>query len=193
MEEQGFVIRQEKEMLEVFTDFETRNRYSISTPQGEQVLYAYEESGAISRHFLGTRRPFNIHIVDGNRREVLRLERPFSFLFQRVTVRDSRGAEVGAIQRRFGILRRTLDIESPSGSPTARIQGIIWRPWTFPVYQAGREVACIRKRWSGMLKETMTDADTFSVSFSEELPESMQHLVLAAAFPIDFDFFEKRG
>ena len=38
------VVRQEVEHLEAFTGIETENRYSVLTPDGEQLLYAYEES-----------------------------------------------------------------------------------------------------------------------------------------------------
>ena len=44
-------VRQEIEHLEVFTGFETSNRYSVRTPSGEQLLYAFEESGLLGRSF----------------------------------------------------------------------------------------------------------------------------------------------
>ena len=37
-------VRQEVEHLEVFSGFETSNRYRITTPDGEPLLYAFEES-----------------------------------------------------------------------------------------------------------------------------------------------------
>ena len=54
---QELVVRQSREMIEVFTEFETANKYKILTPDGEEAMFAYEESGMISRQFLGTHRP----------------------------------------------------------------------------------------------------------------------------------------
>ena len=54
---QELIFRQSKEMLEMFTDFETANRYRILAPTGEEIMYAYEESGMISRQFMGSSSP----------------------------------------------------------------------------------------------------------------------------------------
>ena len=61
------VVRQTREMLEVFTGFETANRYRILTPEGQEVMYAYEDSGFLGRQFLGNNRPLNLHILDSRR------------------------------------------------------------------------------------------------------------------------------
>ena len=60
------VIRQQVEQLEIFTPFETANRYSIHTSDGAQLMYAYEESGNMSRQFAGSHRALSMHVVDGN-------------------------------------------------------------------------------------------------------------------------------
>ena len=64
---QSLTVRQEVEMLQVFTGFETRNRYRVLDPNGQDVLYAYEESGTLSRLFLQSHRPLTLHIIDGRR------------------------------------------------------------------------------------------------------------------------------
>src|SRR5690606_4696438 len=38
----SLVVMQQKELLEIFTDFETKNRYAIRLPEGHEVLYAAE-------------------------------------------------------------------------------------------------------------------------------------------------------
>ena len=58
------VIKQKKEMLEIVTGFEQKNRYEIRDAQGQLCYFAAEESGCCSRVCCGQNRGFNIHISD---------------------------------------------------------------------------------------------------------------------------------
>ena len=64
----ALVIRQQKELLEVFTDFETKNRYAIELPDGQTALDAAEAGGGawdfITRSFLKSKRPFTMQLRD---------------------------------------------------------------------------------------------------------------------------------
>ena len=57
-------VRQEVEALQAFVGLETKNRYRIIDPSGEQVCFAYEESGFFARQFLGNHRPLTLNVVD---------------------------------------------------------------------------------------------------------------------------------
>ncbi len=61
---QDLYVCQQVEQIEALFGFETANQYAVFTPDGDEVLYAFEESGAISRQFLGSHRPLDIHLVD---------------------------------------------------------------------------------------------------------------------------------
>ena len=78
-------VRQEIEHLEVFTGFETANRYSVRTPSGEQLLYAFEESSMLVRTLLKTHRPLDIHVVDRNNTNVITASRSFTGSFPTCT------------------------------------------------------------------------------------------------------------
>lgn len=56
-----------------------------------------------------------------------------------------------------------------------------------------QEVGKISKQWSGFLRETFTDADTFGINFPIDLDVRMKAVLLGATFLIDFNFFEKKG
>lgn len=60
-----------------FTGFETQNRYSITDVMGKPVFYVAEDSGICSRLCLGSVRPCEFSVYDLNRREILRMTRPF--------------------------------------------------------------------------------------------------------------------
>lgn len=188
---QELVVQQHVEPLEVFTGLESKNRYSVNTPQGETLLYAYEESGFFGRQFLRTHRPLTLHVMDGQRQPVLEASRAFFWFFSHLHVRDSTGRPLGSLRRRFGLLRRRFRLEGPAGQLVAEVRGSLLHPNTFTIHRQGSEVARITKRWSGALREAFSRADTFQIQFAgREGGQDFSLLVLATAFAIDLDFFE---
>ena len=184
-------VRQEVEHLEAFTGFETKNRYSVVSPDGKKLLHAAEESGFLGRMFLKSHRPLTIHVVDIQGQPVLEASRSFFWFFSHLHVRDGAGKPLGSLRRRFAILKRTFTLEDSSGQPVAEVKGPLLRPNTFMIYKQGTEVARVTKQWSGVLKEAFTDADTFQVRLDNRaMNQESSLLVLATAFAIDLDFFE---
>ena len=189
----NLTVRQEVEMLQVFTGFETRNRYRVLDPSGQDVLYAYEESGTLSRLFLNAHRPLTLHIIDGNGQPVLTAKREFFWFFSHLHFSSPEGREMGSMQRRFKWINRRFDLTDAEGS-LLHVDGPIFRPHTFWFRHSGGDLAKITKRWSGLSREAFSVADNFEVEFSDpSTPESMRWLILGAAFAIDLDFFEKKG
>ena len=71
-------VRQEIEHLEVFTGFETANRYSVRTPSGEQLLLCLRGiEHALVAPLLKKHRPLNIHVIDRNNANVITASRSF--------------------------------------------------------------------------------------------------------------------
>jgi uncharacterized protein YxjI len=191
------LIRQRKEMLEVFTSLETKNRYEISTPDGRTTLFAAEQgSGAgawLSRNFFNTARPFHIAIRDGQGRPILDVHRPWRWLFARIDVVSPDGKPIGAIQQRFAFFSRRFSVLDASGTEIAALHGPLLRPWTFRILVQDREVGLITKKFSGLLREAFTDADTFGVEFGPGMDPRLRTLSLAATFLIDFLYFEHKS
>ncbi len=187
------VVRQRVEHLEVFTGFETANRYTVSTPEGEQLLYAYEESGWLGRQFLKNHRPLTLHVIDNEGQTILSASRSFFWFLSHLHVHDSAGRPLGSLRRQLAFLKRRFVLEDPSGNPIAEVQGKLFRPNTFMVYADGGEVARVTKQWGGLMREAFSDADTFRVQLDRGRNQDFSLLVLATAFAIDLDFFESGG
>ena len=188
------IVKQEIEFLEVFMGFETANRYSVRTPDGAELLFAYEESGMLSRMFLRNHRPLTIHFVDNDGNEVFTAERSFFWMFSHLHVGDEEGKLIGSLQRTFKFFGRRIAILDDEGTRRSEIRGSLFRPHTFMVYSEGDEVARITKRWSGLGRELFSDADTFQVRMNpERVDQEFATIILAAAIAIDLDFFEKGG
>ena len=185
------VVKQRVEGLEAITGIETKNRYEVMRPDGQTVLFAYEESGGLGRVLLQRNRALTLHVAGLDGEEVLAASRAFFWFFPTMQVRDSSGRHIGTIRRKFGLLKRRILLEDPQGNVIAEVSGSVFRRYTFMVNQGGQEVGRITKQWSGMGREMFTDADTFAVELPAEGDDDLQHLVLATAFAVDLDFFEK--
>lgn len=185
------VVKQRVEGWEAITGIETKNRYEVMTPDGRTVLLAYEESGGWGRVLLQRNRALTLHIADLDGRELLSASRAFFWFFPTMHVTTADGRPVGAIRRKFGLLKRRILLENAQGHTIAEVTGSVFRRYTFMVNRRGQEVGRITKQWSGMGREMFTDADTFTVDLPAEDDDDLQSLVLATAFAVDLDFFEK--
>lgn len=190
----GLVVRQLKEWGEILSGFETKNRYTVSDVSGRNLYLAAEEAGSpIVRWFLKALRPFTIAILSEDGKEVLRVLRPFRFYFHRAEIVGSQGQPLGLIERRFSVLRRVYSVLDRSGTEIFQLFGPILHPWTFQIRKDGVEYGKITKKWSGLMKESFTDADSFGVIFPEEWEVESKALLLGAVFLIDFVHFENKG
>ena len=190
---ESLTVRQSVEMLQVFTGLETKNRYKILDPGGNEVLFAYEESGFIGRQFLGSHRPLTLHVVDGEGKQLLIGRRKFFWFFSHLELLSPDGTLVGRMQRKFKLIGRRFDLFDLDGY-VGSIDGPLLRPHTFWIRRDGVDLAKITKRWSGISREMFTAADNFHVEFTDfSLSESLRWLTLGVAFAIDLDFFENRG
>lgn len=193
----SLVIRQRKEMLEVFSSMETKNRYQVDLPDGRTILYVQEQGdGAMDflrRNFLNTARPFHLELSDERGQDVMHLHRPWRWLFSRLDVLDGTGRPIGSIQQRFAVFSKRFSVLDTSGAEIAELHGPMLRPWTFRVLVGGQEVGQITKQWSGLLREAFTDADTFGVQYGPGMSPQLRALALAATFLIDFLYFERKS
>lgn len=190
----GLRVAQRKELAELL-GFETRNKYEIQTAAGAPLGFAAEQQkgmlGFLLRQFLGHWRTFEILFFDAQRALMLTARHPFRWFFQRLEVFDASGHQLGALQRRFSVFSKRFDVEDARGNVLLTVKSPVWRPWTFTFTRDGRDVAVIRKRWSGVLKEAFTDADTFGVEFQPGPVSGVERrLVLAASIFVDLMFFE---
>ncbi len=188
------VVVQRRELAELL-GVETRNKYELHAADGALVGFAAEQSkgllAGLARMFVGHWRTFELHVFDDQRQLLLRAFHPFRFLFQRLEVSTADGRYLGAVQQRFGLFTKRFDVEDASGSPLLEMRSGLFSPWTFPFFREGQEVGRVEKRWSGLLREAFTDADTFRVAFGTASGDE-RALLLAAALFVDLQYFEQK-
>jgi uncharacterized protein YxjI len=190
----SLLVRQQKEMGEILTGFEQRNKYLVTDPAGGDLFVAVEEGGStLARLLLRNLRPFRIRILGQDSRPVLELQRPYRWFFHEIVVSDTHHRKLGRIQRRFAWARRIYSVFDATGRELYRLYGPILHPWTFEVRQGERVQGRIVKKWSGLAKEGFTDADNFGITFPQGVNAPTKALLLGAVFLIDFVHFEKSG
>jgi len=188
----GLMIRQKTDLAEALIGFEQKNKYAVMTEAGDTVCFAAEEGGNfVLRMLLKGYRPFTIAIVSESGERLLTLKRPFRFFFSRLDIMDAGGVRLGTIEREFALLRRIYKVMDASGTEVFKLFGPILRPWTFQVMRDGGEIGKITKKWSGLLKEAVTKADNFGVTFPPDLDVKQKAILLAGVFLIDFVHFER--
>ena len=175
--------------------FETRNKYQIVAEDGTPVAFAAEQQkgifGFLLRQYLGHWRTFDVHFFSRDRKTLLVGHHPFRWFFERIELNEH-GKRIGAIQKRFSILSKRFDVENERGRVILEVSSPIWRIWSFVFRRAGRDVASVKKRWSGLLSEAFTDRDNFLVEFGPEMTDSEKKLVMASAIFIDLLYFERK-
>ena len=188
----SLLISQKKEWGEILTGFDTKNKYVISDKSGETIYYAAEEGGSLlSRFFLKSLRPFTMVVLTDSDQVLLRVKRVFRFWFHEAKIVDSQDESLGVLKKRFSIFRRKYSVFDGNGEEIYQLFGPILKPWTFFIKNNGTEYGKITKKWSGLLKESFTEADNFGVVFPEEWDVKVKALFLGAVFLIDFVHFEK--
>lgn len=189
---QKYIVKQLVEMIEVFSNFETANKYSIKSLDGRELFYAYETPGVLFfRQILKTHRPIQLNIIDKNKKVKIILKRPFFFFFANYTVEYPDGKVFANIKQRFGILKKVFDIMD-SSNRFIRCVSKIPHVWTFNITQSTQKLGVISKKWSGLGKEALTDADNFNIEMNNVHDKEVKKLILALAFAIDLRFFEKK-
>jgi uncharacterized protein YxjI len=149
--------------------------------------------GVLLRQFMGARRPMSLSFTDTRGLPRYRISRKFYFFLPTVEVTDAAsGAPVGRVDKRLAFLARKYDLSDARGQVFSRIHAGFFRVWKFPLVDgAGAEVGAITKKFSGFLKEAMTDSDNFTVEMGPTFTEGQRATALAAAINIDFEYFEK--
>ncbi|XP_043348069.1 phospholipid scramblase family member 5-like isoform X2 [Dermochelys coriacea] len=161
------------------------------------------ETSCLCLHLCGPARSCCIHLQDPQGQEVLWLRRPFGggascLGCWRTEMRVFTAGDqlVGSVRQRWGILAHLWDLRDPHGVATMRIRGscAASRCSSNQQFQvtsrAGSPLAVIWKRWPGFNEDRNMDHEFFGVDISAKLGAEDTALLLAAAFLLNFMFFE---
>ncbi|MGB0835333.1 MAG: phospholipid scramblase-related protein [Psychrobium sp.] len=190
----SLMIKQQKEWGEIITGFETLNKYVISDAAGGQLYFAAEQKGSwLARQFFKASRPFTLAVLDGNSQQQMTVSRPFRWLFPEATIYGQNGKTLGVVKKHFSLISKKYSLFDAQGRVIYTLKGPLLKPWTFNIRQGERDVGKITKKWSGLLKESFSDADNFGVIFPDDADVETKAFLLGVVFLIDFVHFENKG
>lgn len=188
------IIHQAKRWGEILTGFDQKNKYSIIDESGNEVYQAGEEGGSfLLRMFLKGMRPFTLLVMNPDGSQVIKVKRPFRFIFHECDVFDNFGKNLGKVKAEWSIIRKKYIVFDSMGIEKYRLFAPALHPWTFQILQNDFEVGKIIKKWSGAMKEMFTDADNFGIQFPSDANVEIRGLLLGAVFLIDFVHFERKN
>ncbi|AGC48138.1 scramblase family protein-like protein [Myxococcus stipitatus DSM 14675] len=189
-------MRQFRETVEILIGWEGKNQYSISGEDGRNSVFVGETGEGWASGLMRNFWPFyrtRLECMTPTGMMALAVEIPWSLFFARAEVLAWDGRLLGTIEQRWTVFQRCLDIVSPTGVVLASVVGPFFKPWTFRVLKRDEEVAVIRKRWSGMLQESFTDADNFTVEFQPSCTDPrLRQLLMSTALFVDLLYFDNR-
>jgi hypothetical protein len=188
------LVKQRIEPLEILVGFETENKYDCHFGNGI-LACAVEDSNFFGRWFLGNKRPFKMHIFfKDNKKEFIRLERPYKFYFEEVNVFDAiTNTKIGKVKRNFAVCEKELTVYDENNTLQYKIISPFCDWWSFYIEKDGQRVGEIKKKWAGFLQEFVTDADNFGTQFPKDASPKQKALIFSATFLIDFLYFETNG
>ena len=92
-------------------------------------------------------------------------------------------------------MRAKYELQDEHGQTFAAVVRPLLNVWTFTIQDdTGRQRGEIAKKWTGLQREWLTDADKFRVMFdADDWSLNQKAVLIAAALSIDFDFFENNN
>jgi uncharacterized protein YxjI len=179
------VVNQKAKVIEITTE------YAIFDQDGTQIGSVRQIGQSKARkvlraltsvdQFLTTK----LEIVDSDGSVVLQLTRPAKLFKSKVIVADGSGREIGSIVQENMIGKIHFSLQA-RGQTIGSINAENWRAWDFNIQDGGgREVARVKKKWEGIVKNVFTTADNYVVNIPSPLDEPLRSLVVAAALSID--------
>uniref|UniRef100_A0A1B6EXH3 Phospholipid scramblase n=1 Tax=Cuerna arida TaxID=1464854 RepID=A0A1B6EXH3_9HEMI len=197
-------VNQNVEFLEILFGYETPNRYAIKNNTDQDIYFAHEKSNCWSRNVLGHLRPFTIKVLDKTKVEVMRIKRRLACescwcpcYLQKVEVFAPPKKLIGSVHQTCSVICSSFVVKDKKNVNVFRIKGPcctyrICKNVEFKVVNevSQKEIGTISKMFSGVLKEALTDADHFKVSFPLNLNVKMKATLLGAVFLIDYMYYE---
>ncbi|XP_037699048.1 phospholipid scramblase 4 isoform X1 [Choloepus didactylus] len=199
-------VLQHFEPLEMYTGFETNNRYDVKNNSNQMVYIVNEDTDDFTRNAYRTLRPFVLRITDYMGREVMTMQRPFRCSCccfccpsarQELEVQCPPGVTIGFVAEHWNLCRAVYSIQNEKKENVLRVRG------PCSTYGCGSDsvfevqsldgvsnIGSIIRKWNGLLS-AMADADHFDIHFPLDLDVKMKAMVFGACFLIDFMYFER--
>ncbi|XP_045511235.1 phospholipid scramblase 3-like [Colias croceus] len=166
------------------------SKYVVTSPDGEVLLYAKEDSGILDKVLSGKSRSFEIDVYDTDDREVIKLRRPYTLGQDKMDVSVC-GQAVAIVRKEVTFFKPVLSINDVNDKPVIRVKGPVstTSECDFELYSSDKKrIGAICKRWNGLTRGH-SERDNF-VLLLPPLDVRYKAAVIGTCFLIDFLIFE---
>ncbi|CAG0902264.1 unnamed protein product [Darwinula stevensoni] len=171
-------IEEQADANKVLSFSESKRRYKVKDSLGQTVYDAVEDLRCNVSSSGGDRQGFGTRILDAQSTEVMRIFRHLvsdADSHQRLEVFAPPEQLIGIVEHEQNLVTPKFLIMNSKGKTVARIKvpmstTNLFGSVKFQVKSdSGRTVGAIKKQWSGLWKEVLTDADHYGLTFSPKL------------------------
>ena len=117
-------------MLEMFTGWESANKYRVFNTLGQDVFFAREDNDCCTRMCCGPGRPFEMNIVDNIGREIIHIVRPlrcqaccFPCCLQELEIQSPPGQVIGSLEQQWSFCQPRFLVKDERGEAILSIEG----------------------------------------------------------------------
>jgi uncharacterized protein YxjI len=180
------VINQKAKLIEL------TNEYRILDEAGNEIGVIRQEGQSLARKALRAISSIDqflthrLFVYDHAGGKVLEMVRPRKFMKSTVEVLDGAGQPVGKIVQQNVFGKKRFDLMSSQGTSLGSINAENWRAWDFAISDpGGTEVGRITKKWSGILREGFTTADSYLLQIAAPVSPPLRLMMVASAAGVD--------
>ncbi|XP_017840880.1 phospholipid scramblase 2-like [Drosophila busckii] len=199
------IIQERLNVLEIVLGFDFSSLFDIKNMWGQNIYFAAETSNCCARACFGHLRPFHMHVMDNFGNEAIHMARPLAcdgcccpLCLQSIVVSAPQGHEIGSVKEECTFCQPKFRVLNSFGDTVLRIVGPIcyskcFKNVIFDVFtENGQLIGKITNKWSNILRENFTNADTYVVSFPLNLDVRMKATLIGATFLIDYMYYENK-
>jgi uncharacterized protein YxjI len=178
--------------------FKTSNSYDIYDPESGECLMQCREPrlGFFTKMLRLTKwktvTPFHVEVNTPSGDAVLAVKRGTSFFVSKVDVLDEDDERVGGFKQKLFSWTSTFFVLGEDDQQLCTLKGK-WTSWEFNFEHNGVSLAKVSKKWDGFARQLFTDADTYMLEISDDVPEDnpLRILILASVLCIDMVLSER--
>jgi uncharacterized protein YxjI len=178
--------------------FKTSNSYDIYDPESGECLMQCREPrlGFFTKMLRLTKwktvTPFHVEVNTPSGDAVLGVKRGTSFFVSKVDVLDEDDERVGGFKQKLFSWTSTFFVLGEDDQQLCTLKGK-WTSWEFNFEHNGVSLAKVSKKWDGFARQLFTDADTYMLEISDDVPEDnpLRILILASVLCIDMVLSER--
>jgi len=180
---------------EVFSLLKFEKNFDIFNPEtGEKILTCRESNLALSTKFMRLSEykghtPFDIEITNARGEKVISIQKNESVFLAKIKVLDEQNNIIGFLKPSLASLGCGFYILDSNENKICELNGEIFQ-WRFIASHRNIKFAQITKKWAGVGKELLTNADNYIISIGEDIAhqDNIVKLILTSAICIDMVF-----